>query len=206
MRCVKGTDHTSDGLMRRIRACSSRVVYINEWDIHVNEWDMAQDIRVITDIWCCLVVKREHQLYDVVKRICVLSLLCLVTYGVDVIQLVHVMQLMHWCMSLRPLQSATHHLICVTTTRPLCDAAANGYARLYTATRGSTLPHKYVCSRPKSYVFRHCLMWNVWSMLQRTAACCSVLRSAAVCCSVLWYVAVCCGVLQCVAALQHNVS
>ena len=37
-------------------------------------------------------------------------------------------------------------------------------------------------------------------MLQRVAACCSVLQRVAVCCSVLQCVTVCCSVLQCVTA------
>jgi len=138
--------------------------------------------------WTSVVWRRQHHMWLITLmccHICGLSFLCAVTYGVHDIQLVHVMQLMNWCVSLRPHHSATHQLIRVTTTRPHCNAAANGYARLYTATRGSTLPHKYVCSRPKSHMFRHRLMWHVCSMLQHTAACCSVLRSAAVCCNVL---------------------
>ena len=47
--------------------------------------------------------------------------------------------------------------------------------------------------------------FEVASVLQCVAVCCSVLRCDAVCCSVLQYFAVCCSVLQCVtvrAALQ----
>ena len=40
--------------------------------------------------------------------------------------------------------------------------------------------------------------WQVSSVLQRVAACCSVLQCAVVCCSVLQCVAMCCSVLQCV--------